>query len=53
MYDLFMSFGVNDIILTDVLSRPPFSSELPRTGDYVGISVRLKELIVLSMKVAA
>lgn len=53
MYDLFTSFGINDTILTDVISRPPFSSEAPRTGDYVGISVRLKELIVLSMKVAA
>lgn len=53
MHDLFASFGINDIILIDVLSRPPFVSEVPRTGDYVGISARLKELIVLSMKVAA
>ena len=53
MYDLFTSFGINDTILTDVISRPPFSSEVPRTGDYIGISARLKELIVLSMKVAA
>ena len=27
MYDLFTSFGINDVILTDVLSRPPFASE--------------------------
>lgn len=53
MYDLFTSFGINDTILTDVISRPPFASEVPRTGDYIGISARLKELIVLSMKVAA
>ena len=53
MADLFASFGLNDSILTDVLSRPPFVSESPRTGDYIGISTRLKELIVLSMKVAA
>jgi ATP-dependent Clp protease ATP-binding subunit ClpC len=53
IYDLFASFGINDLILTDVLSRPPFSSESPRTGDYIWISPRLKELIVLSMKVAA
>lgn len=24
MHDLFTSFGINEIILTDVLSRPPF-----------------------------
>lgn len=54
MYDLFTSFGVNDGILVDVLSRPPFSTDLShRKGDYIGISARLKELIVLSMKVAA
>ncbi len=53
MYDLFTSFGINDIILTDVLSRPPFASETPRSGDYIGISARLKELIVVSMKVAS
>ena len=53
MYDLFTSFGINDVILTDVLSRPPFASENPRWGDYIGISARLKELIVVSMKVAS
>jgi alkylhydroperoxidase/carboxymuconolactone decarboxylase family protein YurZ len=53
MYDLFASIGINDTILIDVLSRPPFASDVPRTGDYVGISARLKELIVISMKVAA
>jgi ATP-dependent Clp protease ATP-binding subunit ClpC len=54
MYDLFASFGINESILADVLSRPPFASnEQSRAGDYVGISDRLKELIVLSMKVAA
>lgn len=53
MYDLFASFGINDAIFTEVLSRPPFVSDIPRTGDYIGISARLKELIVLSMKVAA
>lgn len=54
MHDLFTSFGINEIILTDVLSRPPFvAAEWARAGDYIGISERLKELIVLSMKVAA
>lgn len=54
IYDLLSSFGINDTILTDVLSRSPFAHiEGARDGDYVGISQRLKELIVLSMKVAA
>ncbi len=54
IYDLFASFGINETILTDVLSRPPFmTNESIRTWDYIGISERLKELIVLSMKVAA
>jgi ATP-dependent Clp protease ATP-binding subunit ClpA len=52
--DLFSSFGVNDTILMDALSRPPFFvPEKTRDGDYIGISASLKELIVLSMKVAA
>ncbi|NCP76851.1 hypothetical protein GW830_01760 [bacterium] len=41
-------------IANEVLSRPPFnlfSSE--RAGAYTGLSSRLKELIVLSMKIAA
>lgn len=54
MHDLFMSFGINEVILIDVLSRPPFvGNEWSRAGDYIGISERLKELIVLSMKVAS
>jgi hypothetical protein len=54
IYDLFSSFGINDAIIIDVLARPPFySQEIPRTGDYVGISPRLKNLIVISMKIAA
>ncbi len=54
VYDLFSSFGISDVILIDVLSRPPFSpGDGARAGDYSGISQRLKDLIVLSMKVAA
>lgn len=54
MHDLLMSFGINEVILLDVLSRPPFAgAEWIRAGDYTGISERLKELIVLSMKVAS
>lgn len=42
------------MILTDVLSRPPFSPlSGTREGVYIGISQRVKDLIVMSMKVAA
>ena len=54
IFDLFASFGLNDKIVIDVLSRPPFVYEEGiRDGQYVGISSRVKELIVMSMKVAA
>lgn len=53
IYDLFMSFGLNESIIIDVLSRPPFAPENPRDGSYMGISDRVKNLIVLSMKIAA
>ena len=53
IYDLFTSFGLNEAIFIDVLSRPPFAPVLARDGSYVGISDRVKNLIVLSMKIAA
>ena len=54
IYDLFSSFGLNDGIVIDILSRPPFvHSDGVRDGQYKGISERVKELIVMSMKVAA
>ncbi len=53
IYDLFTSFWLNEAIIIDVLSRPPFVSEVPRDGSYMGISERVKNLIVMSMKVAA
>ena len=53
IFDLFTSFGLNDIIILDVLSRPPFAPQVARDGTYVGISDRVKNLIVMSMKVAA
>lgn len=53
IYDLFSSFGLNETIIIDVLSRPPFAPEYSRDGSYVGISERVKNLIVMSMKVAA
>lgn len=54
IFDLFGSFGINDSILIDLFSRPPFQLEGGnRGGDYTGISPRLKQVIVDSMKVAA
>ena len=54
IYDLFSSFGLNDKIIIDILSRPPFVYEdWVRDGKYIGISQRVKDLIVMSMKVAA
>lgn len=52
IYELFASYGINQKIGNEVLSRPPFAH--PRAmGEYRGLSVRLKELIVLSVKIAA
>jgi len=54
IYDLFWSFGINDAILLDLFSRFPFHLEGGnRSGDYMGISPRLKQVIVDSMKTAA
>ncbi len=54
IYDLFGSFGINDAILVDLFSRDPFHLEWGnRAGDYTGISARLKQVIVDSMKTAA
>ncbi len=54
IYELYASMGINIKIANEVLSRPPFNfSDKGRAGTYVGLSPRLKELIVLSMKIAA
>lgn len=53
IYDLFTSFWLNESLFLDVLSRPPFAPLIARDGTYIGISDRVKQLIVLSMKIAA
>jgi hypothetical protein len=54
IYDLYASSGINLKIANEVLSRSPFSFfGTERLGSYAGLSSRLKELIVLSMKIAA
>ena len=52
--DLFIQFGIDESVLLDVYSRPPFSDLLlHRTGNYVGISDRLRDVIILSLKIAS
>lgn len=54
IYDLYASSGINAKIANEVLSRAPFHfTEAGRKAEYIGLSPRLKELIVLSMKIAA
>lgn len=54
IYELYASSGINTKIVREVLSKPPFEYENSnRIGTYTGLSDRLKELIVLSMKIAA
>ncbi|MDD2916603.1 MAG: ATP-dependent Clp protease ATP-binding subunit [Candidatus Gracilibacteria bacterium] len=54
IFELYASSGINAKIANEVLSRTPFNfTDEGRVGSYVGLSPRLKELIVLSMKIAA
>jgi ATP-dependent Clp protease ATP-binding subunit ClpA len=54
MYDFFTSFGINHVIIQDVLTRPPFlDNTVTRNGTYTGISVRLKAVILLSVQIAS
>lgn len=54
IYELYASSGINMKIAHEVLSRTPFNLfGTERIGTYMGLSPRLKELIVLSMKIAA
>ncbi len=52
--DLLEDFGINVTVIQDVFARPPFAMDTTqRKGTYTGISERLKELIVISMRVAS
>lgn len=54
IYDLYASSGINAKIANEVLSRAPFNLfGNGRVGVYAGLSPQIKELIVLSMKIAA
>ena len=51
---IFMDFGINEGLLLDIFSRPPFNvAQENRTGEYMGISERLREIIKQSIFVAS
>ncbi|HRI36383.1 MAG TPA: ATP-dependent Clp protease ATP-binding subunit [bacterium] len=53
-YEVFASYGVSEQIALEVFSQKPFSEAFEdRKGEYIGIGARLKELIILSVKIAA
>lgn len=52
--DIFQTLGINDALILDVFSRPPFVvEESIRLGEYLGVSDSLREIIVTSMRTAA
>lgn len=54
VFDLFSAYGINEKIVGEVFSKKPFSEyKSAADGEYLGLSVRMKELIVASVKVAA
>ncbi len=54
IYDLFSAYGINEKIVGEVFMKKPFSEyRSSGSGDYVGLSSRMKELIVASVKIAA
>lgn len=55
LHELFENSGINEDLIFDILSRPPFSDQdnHDRDGDYVGVSERLRMIIVESVRVAA
>ncbi len=54
MFELFASYGINEKITQEVFSKRPFNEfRKGASGNYVGLSIRIKELIILSVKLAA
>jgi ATP-dependent Clp protease ATP-binding subunit ClpC len=52
--ELFVSYGINEKIVREVISKRPFADYRKwATGPYIGLSSRVKELIVASVKIAA
>lgn len=55
MSEIFTTMGINESLILDIFSRPPFLTEEleNRDGDYVGISERLRNLIIESLRIAS
>ncbi|MFZ4461002.1 MAG: ATP-dependent Clp protease ATP-binding subunit [Patescibacteria group bacterium] len=54
IFEMFASYGINEKITRDVFTKRPFSEyNKGGNGDYIGLSTRIKELIVSSVKIAA
>ncbi len=52
--ELFANYGINERIVAEVFAKKPFSEYRSGTrGEYSGLSPRMKELIVSSVKTAA
>lgn len=54
VFDLFASYGINQKIVNDVFTKRPFSEyRNGASGPYIGLSIRVKDLILMSVKIAA
>ncbi len=54
IFDLFSAYGINEKIVSEVFAKKPFSDYRGKgRGEYLGLSSRMKELIVSSVKIAA
>ena len=53
--EIFATMGINETLILDIFSRPPFLTEEleNRDGDYVGISEQLRNLIIESLRIAS
>ena len=52
IYDLFVSYGINEKVYNDTMLQPQFTLS-DRQGTYSGISSTLNETIISSVKIAA
>ncbi len=54
IFEVLANYGINEKIALEVFAQSPFADAFEeREGDYGGISAHLKEIIVLSVKIAA
>jgi len=54
VFDIFSSYGINQKIVNDVFLKRPFAEfRNGAGGPYIGLSTRVKDLILISVKIAA